>query len=200
MTLGILSNELISLLTWTEKIYTCLLIKIREKIMNKGKERKKCYVDLKKEFTIYKYVCRRRIKFNERKSLNDLVKFDTHNEWIHYVVCSNKVYSKDELEEFRAYLIQRQRNINPSKEYWSLSVPVCMTIILDRAMNMLDVLGKIQKKSVGIIMVIIIGVFVIEVFIVGVLVFLIKNIGDYEDRINFYKDYISIIENMIKKI
>lgn len=30
------------------KIYTCLLIKIREKIMNKGKERKKCYVDLKK--------------------------------------------------------------------------------------------------------------------------------------------------------
>ena len=47
MTLGILSNELISLLTWTEKIYTCLLIKIREKIMNKGKERKKCYVDLK---------------------------------------------------------------------------------------------------------------------------------------------------------
>lgn len=141
---------------------------------HKGKERKKCYVDLKKEFTIYKYVCRRRIKFNERKSLNDLVKFDTHNEWIHYVVCSNKVYSKDELEEFRAYLIQRQRNINPSKEYWSLSVPVCMTIILDRAMNMLDVLGKIQKKSVGIIMVIIIGVFVIEVFIVGVLVFLIK--------------------------
>ena len=46
MALGILSNELISLLTWTEKIYTCLLIKIREKIMNKGKERKKCYVDL----------------------------------------------------------------------------------------------------------------------------------------------------------
>ena len=84
--------------------------------------------DFTQEKKIYAYT-RMNPDVNE-KELSENQKFYSYKEWEAYVKEKYSKYSYDTLKEFQHHLIQRKRNINPTRNFKELLLPIVLPLFI----------------------------------------------------------------------
>lgn len=171
--------------------------KQREHINEIGKNN--YYFDYDLEKRIYCYVCCGYMKKRYEDKLDSEYKFNSYSEWRRYVYNKYEWYCKDGLMEFSRYLNQGIRNVKPSREYWSLVVPVLLSVCLAELFrSFLEIKTTFENSPIlALIIAVVIGLGVWG----GVLWFMIwqtiKPINDDNLDENMFIDYKEIIDEII---
>ncbi len=171
--------------------------KKREHINEIGKNN--YFFDYDFEKRIYCYVCCGYVKKSNEKELDSKYKFNSYSEWKQYVYNKYEWYCKDGLMEFSRYLNQRIRNVKPSREYWSLVVPVLLSVgLAELFRNFLELKTNLENSPIwASIVAVVIGLGMYG----GVLWFMIRQtiepINDDNLDENMFIDYKEIIDEII---
>lgn len=166
---------------------------------NVGKKNYEFDYDLEK--SIYEYLCCSGIKKKKLQKMSENIKFESYRGWKQYIKGKFKKYPNEKLEEFSRYLNQRMRNVKPRREYWSLVLPVILSMMITELPKMIADIQKIDFSDapdavVG--FVIIISLSLLIPFVIIILKML-NNMWDDNNDENFLIDYKEIIDNMLEE-
>lgn len=151
------------------------------------------------EETIYLYVCRKKIKKKNLKKLDTNLKFETHGQWEQYVRNKYDTYSKEKLMDFSRYLNQNLRDIKPDREYWKISIPIVLTLILENFFELIFEICKEQIVSFGDGIARIFATGIVCSYLFVACANLVKNIWSTKEDEYFIIDYKEIINEMIQQ-
>lgn len=156
--------------------------------------------DNKKEKNIYKYACMLHLSNKSLKSLDDSVRFDSYSMWKNYICDKYKVFPYYKLINFSHFLTQKLRNCQPTHEFWIITSPVILTVLINNIINVILLSGDIQIS--GFVEVIIYAITIslsILAFALPIIKLVFIIFDTFTDRY-FYSDYKDIIEEMIEEI
>lgn len=153
------------------------------------------------EKNIYAYLCCRHVKKKILKKMSENIKMDSYMEWKQYIYNKCAEFPDEKIVEFRRYLNQRLRNVKPSREYWSLVIPIILTLIITKFPEMLEDMQKIDLsgEQVSVIVVFLILVFIMMIPIIYGIWCMVSPIWDNQNDENFLVDYMEIIDYMIEE-
>ena len=161
-------------------------------------KRWECYeFNEKLEKNIYAYLCQYRVKKKELRRMDECVKFDAYMEWEQYIKNKYEDYPIEKLKEFSRYLNQKMRNVKPGREYWTLAVPVMLTLITDKLCELIIEINNLEYESIGMLLIGIFCTLVILFISIGIILEVIIPILDANKDENFYLDYKEVIDLMI---
>lgn len=155
--------------------------------------------DFGKEEAIYTYLCCKRVKRKEIHKLDNDLKFNYYRDWKNYVEEKYKKCRTEKLIEFSRYLNQKIRDISPDYEYWKLSIPVILSVLI---MGIIDIVDGILKLKLPfsvysiIILMIIIILFLALPTLYAIWTTMIP-LWDNNHRKSFLIDYKEIIDQII---
>lgn len=155
--------------------------------------------DFQLEKNIYCYLCCNKIERRKLKKLDEKLKFVSYSQWKQYICNKYENYNSDELKEFDRYLNQIMRNINPTREYIRLFIPVIITLVITKVAEVFYSIHTAELNSL-LSVVIIEPIFSVFVIIPAALLLIETFIPIREDNVdeNFLKDYKEIIDEIIK--
>lgn len=156
--------------------------------------------DFYSEIIIYKDLCCKRLTAKEKKKQVGLPNFNRYKDWKSYIVREYGVTDKEKLMEFSRYLNQRLRDQEYSLEYWKLTIPIILTLmmgdlcsgLLYNLVNIDDMVWNVLALIIALIMI---------VFVMGfVLVFILKIMHPtWEANVekNFFIDFKEIVDELV---
>lgn len=151
-----------------------------------SKEKNSFNFDAKYELIIYKNLCNKHLKAEEKEQLKVEDKFTTYRQWKLYIYNKHENCNDDMLIEFYHYLNQKIRDDDSDCEYHKMVIAVMIAILFG---NLFDNIGL--KGIVPYLVCILIVIAVYMVFI--------RPILDKTFEKNFYKDYKKEIETILKE-
>ncbi len=165
------------------------------------------------EMAIYKDVCGKRLKREEKKLICDKNKCKSYNQWKDYVRKKYNCYRKKQLINFYRYLKQKSRNEGQMKKGSELFFPVMLTIFITETYTKIietinqDEFKKLfescEKNTWSMVMAFTLILLVLIAFIIVFVIILymfIAEVLDSSKKKDFYEDYQEIIGEMIDEL
>lgn len=151
------------------------------------------------EKLICRYLCGKYIRRKELSKIPELHKFHKYHEWYDYIEkkCGN--CSLEGLIEFWHFLNQKSRNVKPKYEYWTLCIPVGLTLIVNEIFDLTLKFSDIKINCLSDkIIAFVVYMIVVAVF-AKIVIMIMQPLFDQNDDSCFYEDYKAIIDDLIEK-
>ena len=103
------------------------------------------FINMRKKL-IYRYLCGKYIRRKELSKIPELHKFHKYHEWYDYIEKKYGNCSLEGLIEFWHFLNQKSRNVKPKYEYWTLCIPVGLTLIVNEIFDLTLKFSDIKNK------------------------------------------------------
>lgn len=109
-----------------------MLFKRKKKYLRNVKEigKRKYDFDISLEKDIYNYLSCYKMRRKVLDNLKDELRFDSYHKWRQYIREKYKDYDMDKLMEFSRYLNRELRGVKTGKAYWTMVIPVMLTLII----------------------------------------------------------------------
>lgn len=151
------------------------------------------------EKLIYRYLCCKHIRRKELSKIPELHKFHKYHEWYDYIEKKYGNCSIDGLVEFWHFLNQKSRNVKPKYEYWTLCIPVGLTLIVNEIFDLTLKFSDIKINCLSDkIIAFVVYMIVVAVF-AKIVIMIMQPLFDQNDDSCFYEDYKAIIDDLIEK-
>ncbi len=152
--------------------------------------------DFLEEKNIYKYLCRRHMKKNSIKKMDNNLKFETYEQWKRYIFNKYKDYQNEKLIEFSYFINQKIRDVKPRREFWNIIITIIVTLNVEKILEDISNISgtSILEKIGGVI-----ALIVIIMVVVWFIIWITGRIFDEADEENLYRDYKEVIDEMIEK-
>lgn len=155
--------------------------------------------DIQLERGIYSYLYGIRASKNSKKFLDEQFKFCFYSDWKKYIQNKYKNYDCEKLNNFRKYLCQKIRNEKPAFEYWKMSIPVLMSVIISQLTEMIRNILNIRYSTTSFFIVATwLSVIIVMILPVIYIVYsLIAVLWDSNADKDLLEDYIEVIDILI---
>lgn len=151
------------------------------------------------EKLIYRYLCGKYIRRKELSKIPELHKFHKYHEWYDYIEKKYGNCSLEGLIEFWHFLNQKSRNVKPKYEYWTLCIPVGLTLIVNEIFDLTLKFSDIKINCLSDkIIAFVVYMIVVAVF-AKIVIMIMQPLFDQNDDSCFYEDYKAIIDDLIEK-
>lgn len=151
------------------------------------------------EKIIYRYLCCKHIRRKELSKIPELHKFHKYHEWYDYIEKKYGNCSIDGLVEFWHFLNQKSRNVKPKYEYWTLCIPVGLTLIVNEIFDLTLKFSDIKINCLSDKIIAFVVYMIVVAIFAKIVMMIMKSLFDQYDDSCFYEDYKAIIDDLIEK-
>ena len=151
------------------------------------------------EKIIYRYLCCKHIRRKELSKIPELHKFHKFHEWYDYIEKKYGNCSIDGLVEFWHFLNQKSRNVKPKYEYWTLCIPVGLTLIVNEIFDLTLKFSDIKINCLSDKIIAFVVYMIVVAIFAKIVMMIMKSLFDQYDDSCFYEDYKAIIDDLIEK-
>lgn len=151
------------------------------------------------EKIIYRYLCCKHIRRKELSKIPELHKFHKYHEWYDYIEKKYGNCSIDGLVEFWHFLNQKSRNVKPKYEYWTLCIPVGLTLIVNEIFRTTLKFSDIKINCLSDKIIAFVVYMIVVAIFAKIVMMIMKSLFDQYDDSCFYEDYKAIIDDLIEK-
>lgn len=151
------------------------------------------------EKIIYRYLCCKHIRRKELSKIPELHKFHKYHEWYDYIEKKYENCSIDGLVEFWHFLNQKSRNVKPKYEYWTLCIPVGLTLIVNEIFDLTLKFSDIKINCLSDKIIAFVVYMIVVAIFAKIVMMIMKSLFDQYDDSCFYEDYKAIIDDLIEK-
>ncbi len=151
------------------------------------------------EKLIYRYLCCKHIRRKELSKIPELHKFHKYHEWYDYIEKKYGNCSIDGLVEFWHFLNQKSRNVKPKYEYWTLCIPVGLTLIVNEIFDLTLKFSDIKINCLSDKIIAFVVYMIVVAIFAKIVMMIMKSLFDQYDDSCFYEDYKAIIDDLIEK-
>ncbi len=151
------------------------------------------------EKLIYRYLCCKHIRRKELSKIPELHKFHKCHEWYDYIEKKYGNCSIDGLVEFWHFLNQKSRNVKPKYEYWTLCIPVGLTLIVNEIFDLTLKFSDIKINCLSDKIIAFVVYMIVVAIFAKIVMMIMKSLFDQYDDSCFYEDYKAIIDDLIEK-
>ena len=151
------------------------------------------------EKIIYRYLCCKHIRRKELSKIPELHKFHKYHEWYDYIEKKYGNCSIDGLVEFWHFLNQKSRNVKPKYEYWTLCIPVGLTLIVKEIFDLTLKFSDIKINCLSDKIIAFVVYMIVVAIFAKIVMMIMKSLFDQYDDSCFYEDYKAIIDDLIEK-
>lgn len=151
------------------------------------------------EKNIYRYLCCKHIRRKELSKIPELHKFHKYHEWYDYIEKKYGNCSIDGLVEFWHFLNQKSRNVKPKYEYWTLCIPVGLTLIVNEIFDLTLKFSDIKINCLSDKIIAFVVYMIVVAIFAKIVMMIMKSLFDQYDDSCFYEDYKAIIDDLIEK-
>lgn len=151
------------------------------------------------EKLIYRYLCCKHIRRKELSKIPELHKFHKYHEWYDYIEKKYGNCSIDGLVEFWHFLNQKSRNVKPKYEYWTLCIPVGLTLIVNEIFDLTLKFSDVKINCLSDKIIAFVVYMIVVAIFAKIVMMIMKSLFDQYDDSCFYEDYKAIIDDLIEK-
>ena len=151
------------------------------------------------EKIIYRYLCCKHIRRKELSKIPELHKFHKYHEWYDYIEKKYGNCSIDGLVEFWHFINQKSRNVKPKYEYWTLCIPVGLTLIVNEIFDLTLKFSDIKINCLSDKIIAFVVYMIVVAIFAKIVMMIMKSLFDQYDDSCFYEDYKAIIDDLIEK-
>lgn len=151
------------------------------------------------EKLIYRYLCCKHIRRKELSKIPELHKFHKYHEWYDYIEKKYGNCSIDGLVEFWHFLNQKSRNVKPKYEYWTLCIPVGLTLVVNEIFDLTLKFSDIKINCLSDKIIAFVVYMIVVAIFAKIVMMIMKSLFDQYDDSCFYEDYKAIIDDLIEK-
>lgn len=151
------------------------------------------------EKIIYRYLCCKHIRRKELSKIPELHKFHKYHEWYDYIEKKYGNCSIDGLVEFWHFLNQKSRNVKPKYEYWTLCIPVGLTLIVNEIFDLTLKFSDIKINCLSDKIIAFVVYMIVVAIFAKIVIMIMQPLFDQNDDSCFYEDYKAIIDDLIEK-
>lgn len=151
------------------------------------------------EKLIYRYLCGKRIGQKELSKIPELHKFHKYHEWYDYIEKKYGNCSLEGLIEFWHFLNQKSRNVKPKYEYWTLCIPVGLTLIVNEIFDLTLKFSDIKINCLSDPIIAFVVYMIVVAIFAKIVIMIMQPLFDQNDDSCFYEDYKAIIDDLIEK-
>lgn len=151
------------------------------------------------EKLIYRYLCGKHIRRKELSKIPELHKFHKYHEWYDYIEKKYGNCSLEGLIEFWHFLNQKSRNVKPKYEYWTLCIPVGLTIIVNEIFDLTLKFSDIKINCLSDKIIAFVVYMIVVAVLAKIVMMIMQPLFDQNDDSCFYEDYKTIIDDLIEK-
>lgn len=151
------------------------------------------------EKIIYRYLCCKHIRRKELSKIPELHIFHKYHEWYDYIEKKYGNCSIDGLVEFWHFLNQKSRNVKPKYEYWTLCIPVGLTLIVNEIFDLTLKFSDIKINCLSDKIIAFVVYMIVVAIFAKIVMMIMKSLFDQYDDSCFYEDYKAIIDDLIEK-
>lgn len=151
------------------------------------------------EKLIYRYLCCKHIRRKELSKIPELHKFHKYHEWYDYIEKKYGNCSIDGLVEFWHFLNQKSRNVKPKYEYWTLCIPVGLTLIVNEIFDLTLKFSDIKINCLSDKIIAFVVYMIVVAIFAKIVMMIMQPLFDQNDDSCFYEDYKAIIDDLIEK-
>lgn len=151
------------------------------------------------EKLIYRYLCGKHIGRKELSKIPELHKFHKYHEWYDYIEKKYGNCSLEGLIEFWHFLNQKSRNVKPKYEYWTLFIPVGLTLIVNEIFDLTLKFSDIKINCLSDKIIAFVVYMIVVAVLAKIVMMIMQPLFDQNDDSCFYEDYKAIIDDLIEK-
>ena len=151
------------------------------------------------EKIIYRYLCCKHIRRKELSKIPELHKFHKYHEWYDYIEKKYGNCSLEGLIEFWHFLNQKSRNVKPKYEYWTLCIPVGLTLIVNEIFDLTLKFSDIKINCLSDPIIAFVVYMIVVAIFAKIVIMIMQPLFDQNDDSCFYEDYKAIIDDLIEK-
>lgn len=157
--------------------------------------------DPETEKMIYRYLCCFRIKRNKLNTLHKDLRFDTYQQWKHYVCDKYSNYRNEELMEFSRYLNYERRLTISLNKYLEMIMPILISLLFANSFG--EVCNKYFEiiKNTNLLYMVLLSCLgmVVIIFLIYQLIKTFYPMLENNIDENFYADYKEIIDEIVER-